>query len=362
MLIKKIKVKLSAGLIFFLAVVVVTSSCSTNKDKLVTFYTKLVKTSMVKEVSSVQYKQFPGIITETEEVNLAFRVAGPIQKIYIKEGDYVKKGQLIAEMDTRDYMVQKNAIEARVKQLQSEYERIAELNRKKSVADNDFEKMKAGKEMAEAQLKNANDQLQDTKLYAPFAGYISKVMFENGELVNHGTPIASLIDVSMLKVEINVPASLYINRDQITKIECTQEDLKGASFLLTVYADNIKANNNGLYTLYLYHKPSANSKLAPGMNVSVNISYQNENEALLNIPAVAVFEKDNNSCVWLVKDSKVKSQIIVTNNLVREGEVGVVEGLKAGQEVVVGGLHLLKENEEVRVVAPDSETNIGNIL
>jgi RND family efflux transporter MFP subunit len=180
-------------------------------------------------------------------VNLAFRVAGPIQKIYVKEGDFVKKDQLIAEMDTRDYIMQKQAVEAQVTQLRGEYERIAELNKRKSVADNDFEKMKAGKKMAEAQLKHANDQLNDTKLYASFSGYITKVMFKNGELVNHGTPIASLIDVSMLKIEINVPASMYINKNQIIKIECTQDEIKNTSFPLTLFANNIKANNNGLY-------------------------------------------------------------------------------------------------------------------
>ena len=62
---------------------------------------KLVKTAHVKQIPVIMQKHFPGVIEENEEVNLAFRVAGPIKTIHVKEGDFVKKGQLVAEMDTR---------------------------------------------------------------------------------------------------------------------------------------------------------------------------------------------------------------------------------------------------------------------
>jgi RND family efflux transporter MFP subunit len=338
------------------------TACNSFEDSPKSSYKKLVKTVTVKESSATKNKQFPGTIEEAEEINLAFRVAGPIAKIHVKEGQFVEKGQLIAEIDTRDYVVQKTAIETQVKQLQSEYSRIAELNKRKSVADNDYEKMKAGKEMAEAKLKNANDQLKDTKLYAPFSGYITKIMFETGELVNHGTPIAKLIDVSLFKVEIDVPANMYINKDNITNIECSQENIPNKTFKLTLFSNNVKANNNGLYKLYLYHTPEKDTKLAPGMNVLVNVSYSTQDSVLLRIPIEAIFTKDEANYVWLLKDSIVASQEITTNNIVQNGTIGILSGLKAKEEIVVGGLHLLNEGEVVKKLAPQSKTNIGNIL
>ncbi len=342
--------------------VLLIASCKSNTGEETNNYEKLVKSAVVEEISSVKEKQFPAIIEEAEEVSLAFRVAGPIYKIFVKEGDYVNKGQLVAEMDTRDYEVQKAAIETQVNQLQSEYERVAELYNRKSVSDNDYEKMKAGKEMAETKLKNAVDQLNDTKLYAPFSGYITKVMFEEGELVNHGTPIATLVDVSLLKVEINVPASLYINKENITSIECTQENIPNETFPLTLFADNIKANNNGLYKLYLYNRPSKDSKLAPGMNVSVNIRCDGDDSSLLSVPASALYEKENDKYVWVIEDSKVHSRKVETNDLVKSGNIGIVSGLNPGEIVVVGGLNLLNENEVVKIIPAESETNVGNLL
>jgi RND family efflux transporter MFP subunit len=187
-------------------------------------------------------------------------------------------------------------------------------------------------------------------------------MFEDGELVNHGTPIATLADVSLLKVEINVPASLYIKINAITDVDCTQENIPGETFPLTLYANNIKANNNGLYKLYLYYKPNSDSKLAPGMNVSVNINYEAQKTTLLSIPVNAVFEKDGSCYVWVVENNVVKARNIETNNLISNGNIGVLEGLVAGEHVVTGGVNLLSDEETVRVVSPQSKTNIGNLL
>ncbi|HZK07300.1 MAG TPA: efflux RND transporter periplasmic adaptor subunit [Bacteroidales bacterium] len=347
------------GIALILAVL---TSCGEHKNANSCDYVKYVKTAWVHQDSLPEQKQFPATVKENQKINLAFRVAGPIRKILVKEGDYVKKGQLIAEMDSRDYEVQKAAAQAQTEQLRSEYARVEQLHQRNSVSDNDYEKMKAGKEMAEANLKNANDQLNDTRLYAPFTGYVSEVMFDDGAMVNHGTPIATLVDVSKLRVELNVPPSMFLKRDAITKIECLQEDIPGKTFAFTMDNYSINANNNGLYTIYLHHEPEANSLLSPGMNVSVNVYYAVPYTSQVSLPASAVFEKDNQNYVWLVENNTIHSRKIVLSKQIRDGHLQVSEGLKAGDQVVIGGLNLLSENDTVEVVAPASKSNVGNLL
>ncbi len=112
---------------------------------------------------------------------------------------------------------------------------------------------------------------------------------------------------------------------------------------------------------YSIHHPKK-SKLAPGMNISVSISYEARANDILSIPLNAVFEEDDKSYVWIVNDSVVSKQLVETCNIVHKGNVGITAGLKKNQEVVVGGLNLLKENESVKVIPQMSDTNIGNLL
>jgi multidrug efflux pump subunit AcrA (membrane-fusion protein) len=111
---RRLRIKALTAQVIAVFSIMVISSCGSRTENGEDAYVKLMKTAEVMEVSPVKQKQYPGTIEEAEKIGLAFRVAGPIRKIHVKEGDYVKKGQLVAEMDTRDYEIQVNAIEAQV--------------------------------------------------------------------------------------------------------------------------------------------------------------------------------------------------------------------------------------------------------
>ncbi len=78
-----------------------------------------VKVEKVQKASDVLRGNFSGVIEEARDVNLAFRVAGPIQAIYVKEGSFVKEGQLVAEIDPRDYQTQVNVAQAQYNQVKA---------------------------------------------------------------------------------------------------------------------------------------------------------------------------------------------------------------------------------------------------
>ena len=171
-----------------------------------------------------------------------------------------------------------------------------------------------------------------------------------------------MVDVSILKMEINVPASLYIDKENISKIECTQESIPGESFPLELYSHNIKANSNGLYKFYLKHKPTNNSKLAPGMNVSVKLTCSNSQSTILSIPVNSIFRKNGESYVWVVKNSMVTARKVDPSSTITNGNISITAGLKENEELVIGGLNLLSEDEKVKIMTPSSQTNVGNIL
>lgn len=346
-------------LIFPLLLAACSGSSNNEKGKII----RSVKIESVCKADSLLVRTYPGIVREANEVNLAFRVAGPIKKILIKEGDFVKAGQLIAQMDTRDYEVQLQAAQAQYDQVKAEADRVIELHSRQSVAGNDYDKAITGMKMVDAQLKNAKDQLNDTRLLAPVSGYIQKVNFLENELVDAGMPVASMLDVGHYQVEVDIPVSLYVNRGAIVSFTGMQSDISTEEFPLQLLSYSKKANNNQLYKLQLRINPANQPKLAPGMDVQVKMFMQNETAQLACIPLNALFNEGGKTFVWLFKpDGTVRKQEVTTGKLTGDGRIRITQGLEINEMIVVAGVNLLHENEKVEPIEPASKTNIGGLL
>ncbi len=323
-----------------------------------------VKLETVTSADSVLEKSFPGSIKEAGEINLAFRVAGPIAQIAVKEGDFVQAGQLIARMDSRDYEIQLQAAQAQYDQVKAEVDRVEELYKRQSVADNDYDKAKTGERMVSAQLKHAKDQLNDTRLLAPSSGYIQKVNFRVNELIDAGMPVATLLDVGHYQVEVDIPVSLYLLKDDIISFSAVQPFMPGKTFDLKLLSFSKKANQNQLYKLQLALGSGARSDLSPGMDVQVNIRYHNNSGPQSCIPLTALFTRDEKSFVWIYQpDSQtVVSREVVPGKLAQKGRIRIDSGLKPGDQVVVAGVGMLDENQKVKPVEAIASTNVGGLL
>jgi RND family efflux transporter MFP subunit len=323
-----------------------------------------VKVEKVSHVTEILKKDFSGILEESREVNLAFRVAGPIQYIYIKEGSFVKAGELIAEIDSRDYQVQVDVAQAQYDQVSAETKRVKELYNRKSIADKDYEKAISGEKLITAQLKHANDQLKDTKLFAPFSGYIQEINFEEGEMINTGMPFASLIDLNKLRIEVDIPSSLFVLKNDFVSFTCKKSGPDSEELPLKLVSYNVKANANQLYKLFFQVDPKLDKELKPGMSIQVFIRYKNSVKAALSVPLNAVFYENDNNYVWIYNpnDSIVIKTEIETGGFAPDGNLRVLSGLTGQEIIVVAGVNVLKEEQKVIPIKPVTETNVGGLL
>ena len=323
-----------------------------------------VKLAIVEKAVGNDVNEFSGVIKEAEEVNMGFRVAGSIKKILVKEGDFVKKNQVVAELDSRDYLVQLNAVQTQYDQVKAETDRVKELYARNSVSANDYDKAVAGEKMCREKLKNAQDQYNDTKLKAPFDGYIQTIKYKQGELVGQGMTVVTAINVDFYSVEIDVPSAIFIRKDDFTGFECYQTLLSEKPFPLELIGNDIKASNNQLYRLYFRLDPKADNRLAPGMDVKVKIITKGAAENPTMIPIKAIFKEDNDSFVWTysASDSTVVKKKITTTGKIANGKIQVATGLNGGEQIVVAGVHVIKENQKVVPMQEVSETNVGGLL
>jgi len=153
--------------------------------------------------------QFPGRVKAAQDISLSFRVSGTIQYMHVNDGAYVRKGQLLAELDPTDYQIQLDAAEAEYQSVKAEAERVMALYKENVTTPDANDKAVYGLRQITAKYNHAKDQLAYTRLYAPFSGYVQKRLFDSHETVAAGMPVVSIISEGSPEVEINLPAAVY---------------------------------------------------------------------------------------------------------------------------------------------------------
>lgn len=354
------KIDKVALLIIFLSLIAGCGDQDERKDELI----RKVKVERVRKSESLLQKLYPGIISEALELDMAFRVAGPVLEIDVKEGDYVKKGQLLACIDPRDYEVQLKAAQAQYDQVEAEAERVVELHERESVAGNEYDKAVSGKKMVAAKLENAKNQLNDTRLIAPFPGFVHKINYSEGEMIDAGMPVISLIDVSHYEVKVEIPVSFYMRKDDFVSFSGIQKTVSEMEFPLKLSGYSKKADNNQLYKLHLVVGHAGDTDVTPGMDIQVKIAYKNQLSGIMLVPFDAIFYREGKSFVWVYYPAGgiVKSRNVKTGKLAGDGRIEILTGLESEELVVTAGVDCLLENQQVELVEPVSETNPGGLL
>ncbi len=341
----------------------ITTGCKQQKEQ-----KEVIKTVKVDTAATYGEKKtvsFPGKVKAASEVNLAFRISGPITKINVTEGQFVRKDQVLAEMDSRDYAVQLSATEAEYKQVKAEAERIIQLYEKQSISENDYDKAVSGLQQITAKYNAHQNALSDTKLRAPFNGYIQKRYFDRNETISAGMPLFSMISAETPEVEINIPAGEFIQRDQFDSYSCYFELYPDRTFPLELISINRKANLNQLYTVRLRFKENPHSSMpSPGMSTMVTIRYKPENASMVSIPLTAMFEVDNTPTVWVYDEvqQRINARTIRISEITTNGTLIVSEGLNLGEQVVSAGVHSLSDGERVKLIPQATKTNVGGLL
>lgn len=167
-----------------------------------------VKVMVISDSEANSSRQFPGITLASNESTLAFQVPGQIIKFPVLEGDRIKQGAVIAELDPIKYQEKVNETNAKLVRDQGNYERASKLVKDGHLSVSDYDKVKSSFLVSQANHNTAVNDLERTKLVSPFDGMIAKKMVKNYEFVNAMQAIVLLQDMDTIDLEINVPASV----------------------------------------------------------------------------------------------------------------------------------------------------------
>lgn len=328
-------------------------------------FTRSVMLTQPVRLGAEEVKQFSGVVRERHDIDLGFKTAGQIIEIAVKEGDRVKKGQLIARLDDADYRLGVEALEIQCRQLEDEVARTEQLFRSKSVSANDYEKAQAGLKQLKVQLQVNRNKLAYTSLYSPTDGYVQSVHFAPAEMVDAGTPVVNLVDAGQLEVETELPADIYLQRARFGRITCRPPFGDATELPMKLASITPKADGNQLYRMKLTFEGTPDARLSAGMNigVSVAIAGNDTTSRAFTLPLHAVVQQEGDTYVWVLQpDSTVSRRRVVCTGINRTGAAIVTQGLEGNEQVVKAGAHVLLENEKVHVANQESETNVGGLL
>ncbi len=323
----------------------------------------VVKIDTVRSEKGSGELQYPGRVVSSSDANISFKVAGTLKRVYVDEGERVKAGQLIAELDPTDYQIQLNATKAEYAQIKADAERVIGLYKDGGTTASNYDKARYGLEQIEAKLQNHKNQLSYTKIYAPFAGTVDKKFFDSNETVGAGMPVVSILGSGLPEVEVNLPATSYVHKDNFFGYSCTLDVLPGEVLPLKLISIMPQANANQLYTMRL--KLEHNSKeIAPGMSTWVTIRSNNAFSGWVVVPCTALVAEKSKSYVYIYSDrsKEVKKVEVQVQKLHTDGTAVVLGELHDGDLVVSSGAHHVRDGVKVQLLAPVSSTNVGGLL
>jgi RND family efflux transporter MFP subunit len=313
----------------------------------------------VGDAKSLTGRIFPGRAKAANEVNLSFDVAGTLNERPVNIGDAVKKGQLIAALDSRDYASTVKQARASYQEALSNFKRAKELIEKDFISKVEYDRLSARTSVTSAELEKAQKALQDTKLLAPFDGNVAELFVENFQAVQAKQQIARLVDLHKIEMVVDIPESLISVVPYATDIEVTFDAFPERKLPGRIKEIGKEASlTTRTYPVTLEMDQPADIKILPGMAGTARgkPSQQAPDNVLkpqgILVPAQAIFSvaEDGKSYVWVINESGLVKRQEVQLGRVTNAGVDVLSGLTAGDWIATAGVHFLREGQTVKIL------------
>ena len=293
-----------------------------------------VKTYEVKEDSFNTAFTINGTTIPTREVKIASEVQGKLTSLYINNGDIVRIGQVVAVLDPSVYNVQLNTIEASMAKAKLDLKRYTNLIAMGGATPMQAEAAQLQINSLAAEKKQVLEQIAHMQIRAPFSGKIENVSVELGSFVTFGTVLAQLIDNSSLKINV------YLSEAEAFKIKKGQQVTISSVVLSQPKTGRIsmvsdKADASGKFLAEVTFSNSDKETLKAGILADVHFSIDVV-ETGLSIPVSALLASAKEAKVFVANGNKVELRSIKTG-IITSNKVRVLEGLQAGEQVVISG-------------------------
>ena len=302
---------------------------------------------------------FPGTVQASDRAELSFRVAGPLVELPVDEGEQVRRGQLLARIDPRDFEIALAEARAAYEKGEADYTRYKNLYERNAVPLAELELRRAARDVAAASYDQAQANLRDTRLVAPFNGRVGRKHVENFEDVVAKEPVLTLHNIAVVEVVIDAPEYIMATfRDRNPRrVTASFASAPGVEFDLRLEEATAEADVQTQTFQVTFSMPQPEElRVLPGMTAEVNAYAESDEasstEALL-IPAEAVFASASGEPrVWVVDTAAltVSQREIRVGPVTGENSIRVLQGLERGETIAVAAVHQLQDGSKIRLM------------
>ncbi len=280
-----------------------------------------------------------------ESVDISSKTSNVVTAVHFGDGQRVKRGQLLVQLDDAQTRADVAAAEAAVAESERLFNRSRELMATEALSKAQFDQLEATLKANRARLASAQARLADTVIRAPFSGRVGLRRVSVGTLISPGAVITTLDDTSVIKLDFSVPENFLSTLREGLAVRATAPAFSGRSFTGKVSSIDSRVDMNTRAVTVRALLANEDGALRPGM--FLNVSLANDERETLTIPEQALTPEAERQYVFVVADGKAQRREVRIGSR-RPGSVEIVAGLNAGEQVVVEGTQKVRDGAPVR--------------
>lgn len=292
-----------------------------------------------------------------EETDVVSKANGLVEELLVEEGDYVQKGQVLARIRDEEYQIQAAQARAELNSIKQELSRMKEMAEQNMISADAFEKLRFSADLMQARYDMAALNLAETDIRAPIDGYIAKRYVKTGNLVKQYEPQKLFHIIALDSLQGNV----YLPERELRHVKIGQTAQLRVSALpnevIPATVERISPmidTQSGTFKVVL---TVANPELSlkAGMFANVNLNYATR-EQTVTVPRYALQSLDNQHTIFTVDADGIAHKVDVKIGFEDETHIEIIEGLQAGDEIVVSGQANLKDAALVEVIRREQQS------
>jgi membrane fusion protein (multidrug efflux system) len=293
-----------------------------------------------------------GTARANESVLVTAKVTETVVRVNFEDGDLVEAGDVLVDLSGRAEVAGLAEAAAAYRESQQQYQRLQQLTAQKLIPTSQLDTQRAAMDSARARLDATRARLSDRVITAPFAGVLGFRQVSPGTLVTPGTTIASLDDVSVIKLDFAVPEAYLAALSADQAIVATSTAYPGREFTGRVTTVDSRIDPVTRAVTVRSELANPDRALRPGMLLTLQV-FQPARQALV-VPEIAVIQVAQQAHVFRVLPDATVEQVNVTLGQRRRGEVEITEGLAAGDRIVLDGTVKLRPGASIKDVGTDA--------